>query len=389
LIRALLDEPEASPKLAGLRWLLLTGEAFPSELCRRWMESYPHVRLLNAYGPAECSDDVAYHFITERPAETETAMPIGRPLANLRLYIVDRWLRPVPVGIPGELCVAGIGVGRGYLNQPDLTAERFIPNPFSAPGERLYRTGDRTCYRADGVIEFLGRIDHQIKIRGYRVEPGEIESHLLKHPLVRQAVVVAREGRGRVWRLVAYLVIEQDVKTGGESIDSDQVKGNGATEIASYAETFRGFLKETLPDYMIPSLFLILKRMPLMPNGKIDRKALPEMDISSQTECLHVAPRNSVEQRLAAIWKGVLDVERVGVKDNFFDLGGHSLLAMQVLSRVRVAFGVDLALHRLYEAATVERSALLVEEEIIKKLEGLSDEEAQSLLQGAHREEER
>jgi amino acid adenylation domain-containing protein len=389
LIRALLDEPEASPKLAGLRWLLLTGEAFPSELCRRWMESYPHVRLLNAYGPAECSDDVAYHFITERPAETETAMPIGRPLANLRLYIVDRWLRPVPVGIPGELCVAGIGVGRGYLNQPDLTAERFIPNPFSAPGERLYRTGDRTCYRADGVIEFLGRIDHQIKIRGYRVEPGEIESHLLKHPLVRQAVVVAREGRGRVWRLVAYLVIEQDVKTGGESIDSDQVKGNGATEIASYAEMFRGFLKETLPDYMIPSLFLILKRMPLMPNGKIDRKALPETDISSQTECLHVAPRNSVEQRLAAIWKGVLDVERVGVKDNFFDLGGHSLLAMQVLSRVRVAFGVDLALHRLYEAATVERSALLVEEEIIKKLEGLSDEEAQSLLQGAHREEER
>ncbi|WP_268870506.1 non-ribosomal peptide synthetase [Methylocaldum szegediense] len=377
LIRALLDVPESESRLKRLRWLLPTGETFPPELCRRWMERHPHVRLLNAYGPAECSDDVAYHFIADKPAETETVMPIGRPLPNLRLHIVDRWLRPVPAGVPGELCVSGVGVGRGYLNRPDLTAERFVPNPFAVePGERLYRTGDQARYRADGVIEFLGRIDHQVKIRGYRVEPSEIEAQLFKHPLVKQTVVVAREDRSRSQRLVAYVVPEAGAKADVEPAVS-----------ALHGEMLREFLERTLPGYMIPSLFLTLERMPLTPNGKIDRKALPEPEACSLGEHHDVPPRNPAEERLADIWKEVLGIERVGITDNFFDLGGHSLLAVQVLSRVRAVFGIDLALRSLFEAPTVARLALLVEEALIEKLDALSDDEAESLLQYVEIEE--
>ncbi|MGX2041491.1 amino acid adenylation domain-containing protein [Methylocaldum sp. MU1018] len=377
LIRALLDVPESESRLKRLRWLLPTGETFPPELCRRWMDRHPHVRLLNAYGPAECSDDVAYHFIADKPAETETVMPIGRPLPNLRLHIVDRWLRPVPAGVPGELCVSGVGVGRGYLNRPDLTAERFVPNPFAVePGERLYRTGDQARYRADGVIEFLGRIDHQVKIRGYRVEPSEIEAQLFKHPLVKQTVVVAREDRSRAQRLVAYVVPEAGAKADVEPAVS-----------ALHGEMLREFLERTLPGYMIPSLFLTLERMPLTPNGKIDRKALPEPEACSLGEHHDVPPRNPAEERLADIWKEVLGIERVGITDNFFDLGGHSLLAVQVLSRVRAVFGIDLALRSLFEAPTVARLALLVEEALIEKLDALSDDEAESLLQYVEIEE--
>jgi acyl carrier protein len=323
--------------------------------------------LLNAYGPAECSDDVAYHFIAGKPEETETVMPIGRPLPGVRLHIVDRWLRPVPVGIPGELCVAGVGVGRGYLNRPDLTARRFVPNPFAVdPGERLYRTGDRARYRADGAIEFLGRIDHQVKIRGFRIELGEIEAQLLASPTVDQAVVMACEDGLGGKRLVAYVVCG----------------AAGAEDDAALADELRNYLSSRLPNYMVPAAFIRLDAMPLGANGKIDRKALPIPDFAAQRRDHYVAPRNPTEEILAGIWQEVLGVERIGVKANFFDLGGHSLLAVQVLSRVRSAFGVEIPLRTLFAATSIERLAEAIEDCLIEQLEELSEDEAQALLEG-------
>jgi amino acid adenylation domain-containing protein len=193
MIQALMDSADETMELPKLRWLIACGEAFPPELCRRWMGRFPHVKVLNAYGPAECSDDVSYYEVPVIPGETETIVPIGRPVHNTRLYLLDRWLEPVPIGVPGEICVAGVQVGRGYLNRPDLTAEKFIPDPFDDAGTRLYRTGDLGRYREDGAIEFLGRIDHQVKIRGVRIEPGEIEAQILTFPNLEQALVIVRE----------------------------------------------------------------------------------------------------------------------------------------------------------------------------------------------------
>jgi acyl-CoA synthetase (AMP-forming)/AMP-acid ligase II/acyl carrier protein len=396
MIQALLDLAGAI-ELPRLRWLIACGEAFPPDLCRRWMARFPEIRVLNAYGPAECSDDVSYYEVPAPPAGTDTVVPVGRPVDNTRLYLLDARLDLVPVGVPGEICVAGIQVGRGYLHRPELTAEKFIPNPFiealgSRPqalgdeslepsayslapeflepsayslepssSSRLYRTGDLGRYRADGTIEFLGRIDHQVKIRGFRIEPGEIEAQLLKAPRVEQALVVARgDGRGGK-RLVAYVV------------------GQGAG--SELEDELRAWLGARLPNYMVPSAFVRLGAMPLGPNGKIDRKALPEPDRAARREDLYVAPGNPTEEILAGIWKEVLGVERVGVRDGFFELGGHSLLAVQVLARVRSAFGIDIPLGRLFEAATVEQLALAVEEFLIGQLDGLSEEEALALLE--------
>jgi amino acid adenylation domain-containing protein len=358
MIQALLDLA-GTLELPGLRWLIACGEAFPPDLCRRWMARFPHVRVLNAYGPAECSDDVSYYEVLAPPFETDTVVPVGWPVDNTRLYLLDSRLDLVPVGVPGEICVAGIQVGRGYLHRPELTAAAFIPDPFSTSGARLYRTGDLGRYRADGLIEFLGRIDHQLKIRGFRIEPGEIETQLLKHPRVEQVLVMAREDGRSGKRLVAY-VVSQD---------------------AVLADELRAWLGARLPNYMVPSAFVRLDAMPLGANGKIDRKALPAPDSAVQREDLYVAPRNPTEDILAGIWKEVLGVERVGVLDGFFDLGGHSLLAVQVLSRVRAAFGIDIPLGRLFEAATVEQLALAVEEFLIGQLDGLSEEEALALLE--------
>jgi amino acid adenylation domain-containing protein len=360
MIQALLDLA-GSIELPGLRWLIACGEAFPPDLCRRWMQRFPHIRVLNAYGPAECSDDVSYYEVPAPPAETDTVVPVGWPVDNTRLYLLDARLDPVPVGVPGEICVAGIQVGRGYLHRPELTAERFVPDPFDTSGQRLYRTGDLGRYRADGAIEFLGRIDHQVKIRGFRIEPGEIETQLLKHPRVEQALVVAREDGRSGKRLVAY-VVGRDADPG-------------------LADELRAWLGVRLPNYMVPSAFVRLDAMPLGANGKIDRKRLPAPDSIARPEDLYVAPRNPTEDILAGIWKEVLGVERVGVHDDFFELGGHSLLAVQVLARVRAAFGIDIPLGRLFEAATVEQLALAVEEFLIGELDGLSEEEVLALLE--------
>ncbi|MBU3890346.1 non-ribosomal peptide synthetase [Methylosinus sp. KRF6] len=341
MIRALLDASEMGRELATLRWLLPCGEAFTPELCRRFMERFPHVRLLNAYGPAECSDDVSYYPIETPPEGNDLSVPIGRPVDNTRLYILDRWLEPAPIGAAGEICVAGIQVGRGYLNRPDLTAAAFLPDPFGPAGGRLYRTGDLGRYRADGVIEFLGRVDHQVKIRGNRIEPGEIEARLSTHPEVQAVCVLARQVSKGVYRLIAYVV------SAVEAFAPDEL---------------RRHLRGALPDYMIPEAFVRLDALPLSPNGKIDRKALPahELDIASMHR--YVAPRSPTEETIAQIWMDILDVPRVGAGDNFFELGGHSLVAARIVSRVRSIFAIELPLRLLLETADLAEFAARIDE---------------------------
>jgi amino acid adenylation domain-containing protein/thioester reductase-like protein len=340
MIRALLDTADAATALPRLRWLLPCGEAFPPELCRRWMARFPHVRLLNAYGPAECSDDVSYHPIEVPPAVGNTAVPVGRPVDNTRLYLLNRWLEPVPVGVPGEICVAGIQVGRGYLNRPAITAGVFIPDPFGAPGERLYRTGDLARYRADGVLEFLGRADYQVKIRGFRIELGEIEARLSEHPGVKGVAVIVRDTPRDDKELVAYV--------------------EGAPGEVPERGELREFLKEALPDYMVPPVFVFLERLPITRNGKVDRKNLPALDLAEQIAEHYVAPRDSTEERLAHIWSEVLNLPRIGVHDNFFELGGHSLLAVKLLAKLREEFRVDLSLRSLFDCPTVAAEARLL-----------------------------
>ncbi|HYN83949.1 MAG TPA: phosphopantetheine-binding protein, partial [Pyrinomonadaceae bacterium] len=267
---------------------------------------------------------------------------IGRPLANTQVHLLDANLRRVPVGVVGELYIGGDGLARGYWQRPSLTAERFVPDPFSRePGRRMYRTGDLARYRADGEIEFLGRIDHQVKIRGFRIELGEIESRLRGLPGVRECAVAAREDAPGDKRIVAYVVA-----AGGETLE---------------AAALRQQLKEHLPDYMLPSAFVTLDALPLTPNGKIDRKALPAPD-ASRGPAPYVGPRTPVEAEVAGVWAEVLGVGQVGVFDDFFELGGHSLLAARMMSRIEQVFGVKPSLRQLFESPTVAELARLVEE---------------------------
>ncbi|SDI16727.1 non-ribosomal peptide synthase domain TIGR01720/amino acid adenylation domain-containing protein [Pseudomonas flavescens] len=328
LIQGLLDEPQAA--LGSLRWLLPTGEAMPPELARRWLQRYPQIGLVNAYGPAECSDDVALYRVA-MDATHGACLPIGSPTDNNRLYLLDGDLLPVPVGAVGELWVAGTGVGRGYLGDPARTAVAYLPDPFAADaGGRLYRTGDLGRRCNDGLLEYVGRIDQQVKIRGFRIELGEIESRLRSFDGVRDAAVLAQDGpTGKA--LVAYLVAAD------------------TTSQATLCERCRTGLKSCLPGYMQPAAWLLLERLPLNANGKLERKALPRVELGERSSGF-VAPQDDVEAQLAAIWQEVLKVERVGREDDFFELGGHSLLATQVVSRVRRQFGIELPLASLFEA---------------------------------------
>jgi acyl-CoA synthetase (AMP-forming)/AMP-acid ligase II/acyl carrier protein len=356
MIRALLDATETGRELDKLRWLIPCGEAFAPELCRRFMERFPHIRLLNAYGPAECSDDVSYYPITSPPEGDQLSVPIGRPVDNTSLYILDRWLDPAPIGVAGEICVAGEQVGRGYLNRADLTAASFIPNPFAPHGARLYRTGDLGRYRADGVIEFLGRIDHQIKIRGNRIEPGDIEACLLTHDDIREACVIARETSKGAYRLVAYIV--------GEGCDANEL---------------RTHILRQLPEYMMPAAFVFLERLPLTPNGKVDRKRLPDAGDAFSMSERYRAPSTATEELLCGIWSEVLKVDRVGVDDSFFELGGHSLLAIQVRSRIHATFDVDLPLRVVFETTTVSALAERIEDALLSIIEATTEDEAVAL----------
>ncbi|MCP4659575.1 MAG: amino acid adenylation domain-containing protein, partial [bacterium] len=330
--------------LGGVRQLLAGGDVLSPAHCRRVLEELPGTTLINGYGPTE-NTTFTCCYPMRRPEEVGTTVPIGRPIAHTAVYVVDKKLRPVPMGVIGELVTGGAGLARGYFRRPALTAEWFTPDPLSGDplsghpfseeaGRRLYRTGDLVRWRSDGRIEFLGRIDHQVKIRGFRIELGEIEAMLDACPGVRQAVVLLRPDPSGDKRMVAYAAT------------------SGRTTVAE----LRRLLGEKLPDYMVPAVFLLLEELPLLPSGKVDRRALPEPDWRAE-EGTSVAPRSPVEEMLAEIWIEVLSADRIagrlGVHDDFFELGGHSLLAAQVISRVRVTFGVELPLRQLFEGPTV------------------------------------
>lgn len=333
LLQGMLDMPtdahDRGPELNRLRMVLPTGEALPGQLCRRWLARHPSIPLVNAYGPAECADDVALHQIIESPDGEAAFMPVGRPVPNLELYVLSPSLKPLPVGVAGELCVAGAGVGRGYVLNPAKTAEVFVPHPFAKePGARLYRTGDMGHYLPNGVIQFIGRLDHQVKVRGFRIELGEIESHLLAHPEVRETAVVASEDARGDKRLVAY------------------VAGGASSEI------LREFFRGRVPDYMVPSVLVVVEALPRNANGKLDRRALPEPS-GRDPQHTFVAPRTDMEARFAYEWAEVLGLPHVGIHDNFFDLGGHSLTAVQLVSRLQRIIGSPIALLDLFQAPTV------------------------------------
>ena len=322
LFNSVMDEAPAT--LAPIRQLLIGGEALSVPHVRRALELLPHTRIVNGYGPTESTTFTCCYRLPRPLDPGATSIPIGRPIANTEVYVVDRHLNPVPIGVPGELVIGGVGLARGYLQRPELTAEKFVAHPFSAePGARLYKTGDVARYLADGTIEFLGRLDSQVKIRGYRVEPAEIEATLRRHPAVQQTAVVACEDVGGAARLVAYVVA---------------TRGRAAT-----VSELRNALKASLPEYMLPSAFVMLEALPLSPNGKVDRRALPQpRPTDGAPERVFVAPRTPIEEILARILADVLGLERVGVEDDFFELGGHSLLATRVVSRLRGALGVEL-----------------------------------------------
>ncbi|MFY1663608.1 amino acid adenylation domain-containing protein [Pseudomonas sp. Pseu.R1] len=326
----------APHKLDALRWLLPTGEALTVDLAARWFNRYPNVPLVNAYGPAECADDVALHTLTAAPA-AKANMPIGRPTDNNRLYVLDSSLQLAAPGVVGELYIGGIGVGRGYAARPGLTAERFLPDPFGEPGARLYRSGDLARWNAEGALEYVGRADFQVKIRGQRIELGEIENVLLAQPSVHDAVVSAQP-TAHGPQLVAYVVAE--------------------AQQALSIDVLKTALGQELPAFMVPAHVMLLERLPRNANGKLDRKALPAPTVQARH---FEAPQGEREEILAELWQGLLNVERVGRDDNFFELGGHSLLATRLLSRIRERLGVSIPLAQAFEATTVAAQAALID----------------------------
>ncbi len=329
---------EVPQTFAGLCNVFVGGEAVTPRWLRTALHQGAPQRLANLYGPTE-STTFACWYLVEDVSEAATTVPIGWAIANTQLYILDSDLYPVPIGVPGELYIGGDGLALGYLHRPALTAERFVPDPFGASGARLYRTGDVARYRPDGAIDFIGRVDFQVKIRGLRIELGEIETTLAQHPAIKEALVLVREDVPDDKRLVAYFVPAQ--------------------QPAPPMRQLRAFLREQLPDYMIPTAFVILEAFPLTPNGKVDREALPAPERGS-TSADFVAPRTPTEQAIAGIFGTLLNVPQVSVSDNFFALGGHSLLATQVMSRIREHFEVEIPLRALFETPTVEGLAQAV-----------------------------
>ncbi|MBW4629698.1 MAG: amino acid adenylation domain-containing protein [Brasilonema octagenarum HA4186-MV1] len=334
--------------LSGVKQLLIGGESVSVPHVRRALELLPETQIINAYGPSECTVFTCCYPIPKQLAENVHSIPIGKPIGDRTVYLLDRDLHRVPIGVPGEVYVGGVSVARGYLNQPTLTHEKFIPNPF-IEGDTLYKTGDLVRRLPDGNLEFLGRIDTQVKIRGFRIELEEIEAVLNQHSDIKQVVAIVREDEPGNKYLVAYLLTTDNPPT---------------------ASTLRNFLKEKLPDYMIPAAFVFLEEFPLTPNGKINRRALPAPDASQRNlEVDFVAPRTPTEQELATIWAEVLKLKQVGIHDNFFELGGHSLLATQVISRLREAFCLDFPLRYLFENPTIAELAQKIIEEQIEQAE--------------------
>nr|WP_295873271.1 non-ribosomal peptide synthase/polyketide synthase [uncultured Chitinophaga sp.] len=332
-IATLDDQPSLSRRLSSLRGVMTSGEALPAETVNAWYQHVP-VPVHNLYGPTEASVDVTYY--TTAPGDTK--VPIGRPIWNTAIHVLGAAGQLLPCGVTGEICIGGIGLSRGYLSKPALTAEKFVANPFLAGG-RLYKTGDLGRWLPDGNIEYLGRKDDQVKVRGYRIEPGEIEAALLKHPSVMQVAVVAKTAVDGDIDLVAYLV-------GSEALSEASLKTH---------------LEKTLPAYMVPAYYVPMSEFPLTANGKLDRKKLPDPEGLGMGRVVeYVAPSNPTEEKLVVIWQEILKREDIGVRDNFFDLGGHSLKATRLLSRIRQEFDVNIPLKDLFANASIEAQALQV-----------------------------
>lgn len=339
MLRAIIDGISGNRIPAGslhrLRWLIVTGEAFPSDLLAEWFRIFPQIPVVNAYGPTECSDDVTHYVITSPLKIDLPVVPIGKPILNTKIYILDKYLKPVPVGVPGEIYVGGAGVGRGYLNDSFQTQQSFLSN--TSFGTRLYKTGDLARFLPDGNIEFLGRIDHQVKIRGFRIEIGEIENVLRSYKTVRDCIVQVCSISGEDV-LAAYIVFNLGCKSDTSDI--------------------RTFLRQQLPEYMIPSVFVELDCLPVNQNGKIDRKALPKPSrLRPDSSENYKPPESDVEKELASIWEQVLGIDKAGVNDSFFDLGGHSLQAVQLVSKISAAFSKDISVNFLLRHPTIAQLA--------------------------------
>ncbi len=335
MLAALLEDKEVG-RCLSLRRVFSGGERLPFDLPERFFAALPHAELHNAYGPTETTIDVTYWKC--KPGTRDSNPPIGLPHANTQTYVLDRAMQPVPAGDAGELHIGGVQLARGYLGRPELTAEKFVPNPFDEG--RLYKTGDLARYRSDGAIEYLGRIDSQVKLRGFRIELGEVEAVLNAHPAVRDCVALLRE-TGSSSRLVGYIV------------------ASGVT-----SPDLRQYAKKSLPDFMVPSAFVFLEKLPLMANGKLDRRALPEPEQRSQP---FVEPRTPLEQKVAKIWEDALGIDSVGAHDNFFELGGHSLSALGVANQLRDLAGGQVSLGLVLRAPTVAQLAELLEQKYFGK----------------------
>ena len=326
------QEPQA---LSGVKQLLIGGETLSVPHVRKGLELLPNTKIINGYGPTESTTFTCCYPIPRTLGDDVASVPIGRPIANTEVYILDTHLNPVPMGVAGELYIGGDGLARGYLNRPDLTKERFIANPFSSQaGARLYKTGDQARYLVDGNIEFLGRLDDQVKIRGYRIELGEVETVLCQHPAIQKAVVLVQEGDFEGKFLIAYIVSVEHLTAANDDL--------------------RSHLRKKLPDYMVPRVFVRLDFLPLTANGKVDKNALRSSNHRERAGAHgYVEPRNPIEWVLAAIWSEVLKLKRVGVFDDFFELGGHSLLAIRLIAQIREECQVDLSVRQLFESPTI------------------------------------
>ncbi len=402
-LNAVLTEISPERVVNQLRFILVGGEKLERRLLAKVFEQLGQlVQIVNIYGLTEITDVNALSVIGS--GDLERTVTIGRPLQNNRIYITNRDGSLQPIGVTGEVCVSGESVSRGYLNRPELTAEKFAVCPFE-DGALMVRTGDVGRRLPDGTIELLGRMDHQIKLRGFRIEIGEIEALLDSHPDVRENVVIVREDVLGDQRLVAYVVPGQEQRTENKEQTSEKEAPQFSILNSQFSAELRAFLKQKLPDYMIPAAFVLLETLPHTPNGKVDRKALPAPDQALlRRDRAVVAPRSPLEVQLAAIWSQVLGVEEIGIDDNFFELGGHSLLATQVITRVRSTLQVELPLQKIFEEPTIAGMARLIEatpkrapaagmggmtrlprgekslEQLLADLERLSAEDARALL---------
>jgi hypothetical protein len=357
MAQMLVTDESSNNALTSLHTILIGGEAFPVKLAENLTERVKG-DVLNVYGPTETTVWSTVYKLRRHEGST---VPIGNPIANTQIYLMDKYRQPVPIGVPGELYIGGEGVTEGYYNRAELTAEKFIDDPFSGdPDRRLYRTGDLACYNEEGILEFLGRIDQQVKIRGYRIEPGEIETILISHPDIREAAVIAREDVPNSLRLIAYIIWKN-----GKSLESSGIKE---------------FLKGKLPEYMIPSFYMNIDNFPLTPNGKIDRKGFPAPS-ESQFTGIHkdyLKPSNDLEEKIAEVWQDLLKLPRVGIQDNFFDLGGHSLLAVQLHARLKAIADPGLTLIDIFTYPTIKS----LEEFVIRKV---NPDEKSEILPGTKR----